>query len=66
MTTTMIPKPWLSVSAALLASCLAAHGATADDLPLYAGEAHANRRLMDNNPIDMSVEDVLAIYKAAF
>lgn len=25
----MIPKPWLSVSAALLASCLAAHGATA-------------------------------------
>ncbi len=45
---------------------LAAHGATADDLSLYAGEAHANRRLMDNNPIDMSVEDVLAIYKAAF
>jgi len=45
---------------------LAAHGATADDLPLYAGEAHANRRLMDNNPIDMSVEDVLAVYRAAF
>ena len=45
---------------------LAAHGATADDLPLYASDAHANRRLMDNNPIDMSVEDVLAIYKAAF
>ena len=39
---------------------------TADDLPLYASDAHANRRLMDNNPIDMSVEDVLAIYKAAF
>ncbi|MEW9613599.1 iron-containing alcohol dehydrogenase [Shinella sp. S4-D37] len=45
---------------------LAAHGAKADDLPLYAGEAHANRRLMDNNPVDMSVEDVLAIYRAAF
>ncbi|MDX3974926.1 iron-containing alcohol dehydrogenase [Shinella sp.] len=45
---------------------LTAHGATADDLPLYAAEAHANRRLMDNNPIDMSVEDVLGIYRAAF
>ena len=45
---------------------LAAHGATPDDLPVYAGEAHANRRLMDNNPIDMSVEDVLGIYRAAF
>ena len=45
---------------------LAAHGAKMDDLPLYASEAHANRRLMDNNPIDMSVEDVLGIYKAAF
>ncbi|OCP10050.1 MULTISPECIES: iron-containing alcohol dehydrogenase [unclassified Ensifer] len=45
---------------------LAAHGAKTDDLPLYATEAHANRRLMDNNPIDMSVEDVLAVYKAAF
>lgn len=44
---------------------LAAHGATADDLPLYASEAHANRRLMDNNPIEMSVEDVLGIYRAA-
>jgi alcohol dehydrogenase class IV len=45
---------------------LAAHGAKTDDLPLYASEAHANRRLMDNNPIDMSVEDVLGIYRAAF
>ncbi|CAH0342960.1 iron-containing alcohol dehydrogenase [Rhizobium sp. CECT 9324] len=44
---------------------LRAHGAKPDDLPLYASEAHANRRLMDNNPIDMSVEDVLAIYRAA-
>ncbi|HEV7322943.1 MAG TPA: iron-containing alcohol dehydrogenase [Ensifer sp.] len=45
---------------------LAAHGAKPDDLPLYASEAHANRRLMDNNPIDMSVEDVLAVYRSAF
>lgn len=45
---------------------LSAHGASADDLPLYASEAHANRRLMDNNPIDMSVEDVLGVYRAAF
>jgi alcohol dehydrogenase class IV len=45
---------------------LSAHGAAEADLPLYATEAHANRRLMDNNPIDMSVEDVLAIYRAAF
>ena len=45
---------------------LSAHGAKVDDLPLWASEAHAIRRLMDNNPRDMSVDDVLAIYKAAF
>ncbi|NML76129.1 iron-containing alcohol dehydrogenase [Rhizobium sp. S-51] len=45
---------------------LSAHGAKEADLPLWASEAHANRRLMDNNPIDMQVEDVHAIYKAAF
>ncbi|MDZ5452000.1 iron-containing alcohol dehydrogenase [Labrys sp. ZIDIC5] len=44
---------------------LAAHGAKKDDLTLYASEAHANRRLMDNNPIDMNVDDVLGIYRAA-
>ena len=44
---------------------LAAHRANEEDLPLYATEAHANRRLMDNNPVDMSVEDILAIYKTA-
>ncbi|QEN85114.1 iron-containing alcohol dehydrogenase [Labrys sp. KNU-23] len=44
---------------------LAANGAKKDDLPLYASEAHANRRLMDNNPIDMNVDDVLGIYRAA-
>lgn len=45
---------------------LSAHQASEADLPLYASEAHANRRLMDNNPIDMRVEDVHAIYRAAF
>ncbi|MGL3607929.1 iron-containing alcohol dehydrogenase [Rhizobium sp. G187] len=45
---------------------LSRHGASASDLEAYAAEAHANRRLMDNNPADMTVEDVLAIYKAAF
>jgi alcohol dehydrogenase class IV len=45
---------------------LSAQGAREDDLPGFAADAHAIRRLMDNNPVDMSVEDVLAIYKAAF
>lgn len=45
---------------------LAAHGAKEDALPRFAADAHAIRRLMDNNPIDMSIEDVLAIYQAAF
>ncbi|WP_276121764.1 iron-containing alcohol dehydrogenase [Pararhizobium qamdonense] len=45
---------------------LAAHGAKTEDLSLYASEAHANRRLMDNNPIDMSLDDVLDVYQAAF
>ena len=45
---------------------LARHGATEADLPRYAEDAHAIRRLMDNNPVDMSVEDVLGIYRQAF
>jgi alcohol dehydrogenase class IV len=44
---------------------LAAHGAPAAELPDWAAEAHAIRRLMDNNPRPMSVEDVLNIYQAA-
>ena len=44
---------------------LSAHGAHPDDLPMWAAEAHAIRRLMDNNPRDMSVDDILAIYRAA-
>ncbi|MCY4223119.1 MAG: iron-containing alcohol dehydrogenase [Rhodobacter sp.] len=45
---------------------LAAHGATESDLRPWAEEAHAIRRLMDNNPRGMSVDDVEAIYRAAF
>lgn len=45
---------------------LKAHGANADDLGHWAEEAHAIRRLMDNNPRDMSVADVHAIYKEAY
>lgn len=45
---------------------LSRHGAREDALAGYAAEAHANRRLMDNNPADMAVEDVLAIYRAAY
>lgn len=45
---------------------LSAHGATEQLLPAFASEAHAIRRLMNNNPRDMSVEDVLAIYRAAY
>jgi alcohol dehydrogenase class IV len=45
---------------------LSAHGARAEDLPDWAAEAHAIRRLMDNNPVPMTVEEVTAIYRAAF
>lgn len=45
---------------------LSAHGADLAALEGWAGEAHAIRRLMDNNPRDMSASDVLDIYKATF
>lgn len=44
---------------------LAAHGAPIADLPAWAEEAHAIRRLMDNNPRSMTIADVLNIYRAA-
>ena len=44
---------------------LSRHGALADALPEWAAEAHAIRRLMDNNPRPMAVADVLGIYRAA-
>ena len=42
------------------------HGAKADDLRSWAEDAHAIRRLMNNNPRDMGVEQIEAIYRAAF
>ncbi|MDL2398921.1 iron-containing alcohol dehydrogenase [Rhizobium mayense] len=36
------------------------------DLPAMADEAHAIRRLLDNNPRDMSRDDILTIYEAAY
>ena len=41
-------------------------GVPADDLPAMAGEAHAIRRLLDNNPRDLAETDILSIYRAAF
>ncbi|BAF87973.1 iron alcohol dehydrogenase [Azorhizobium caulinodans ORS 571] len=37
-----------------------------DDLPVMATEAHAIRRLLDNNPRDISRDDILAIYEKAY
>lgn len=45
---------------------LSHHGAEEPDLAAYAAEAHANRRLMDNNPADMTADDILSIYKSAY
>ncbi len=45
---------------------LSQHGADRAALPDWAAEAHAIRRLMDNNPRDMSVDDVTRIYEAAY
>ncbi|QCJ00201.1 iron-containing alcohol dehydrogenase [Agrobacterium larrymoorei] len=45
---------------------LSAHKAQEADLSDWATEAHAIRRLMNNNPRDMSVEDVLGVYRAAY
>lgn len=45
---------------------LRAHGVRRNDLRPWAEEAHGIRRLMDNNPRDMSVDDIEAIYQAAF
>jgi alcohol dehydrogenase class IV len=36
------------------------------DLPVMAREAHAIRRLLDNNPRDLTVEQILAIYREAY
>ncbi|MBS1168825.1 MAG: iron-containing alcohol dehydrogenase [Proteobacteria bacterium] len=45
---------------------LSTFGVLAADLPAMADEAHAIRRLLDNNPRDLSKADILSIYRAAF
>lgn len=45
---------------------LSENGANEAQLAGWATEAHGIRRLMDNNPRDMSVAEVEAIYRAAF
>jgi len=42
------------------------HGVPHDDLPASAREAHAIRRLLDWNPVDLSEADILEIYEAAY
>lgn len=41
-------------------------GVAEGDLPAMAEEAHAIRRLLDNNPRDIGREEILTIYRAAF
>ena len=45
---------------------LKAHGVPWDDLSAMAQEAHAIRRLLDWNPVDLSVADIETIYHAAY
>lgn len=42
------------------------HGADRAELPAWAADAHAIRRLLDNNPRDLSLRDIETIYEAAF
>jgi alcohol dehydrogenase len=44
---------------------LSALGVPRGDLAAMADEAHAIRRLLDNNPRDISRDEILAIYQAA-
>ena len=41
-------------------------GVPEDDLPNMAKEAHAIRRLLDNNPRELPAEEILAMYRRAF
>ena len=45
---------------------LSAHGVPESDLPTMATEAHAIRRLLDNNPRDLSPDQILTLYRAAY
>ena len=42
------------------------HGVEESALPAMAAEAHAIRRLLDWNPVDLSVDDIEAIYRKAY
>lgn len=42
------------------------HSIPEDDLAQMAEEAHAIRRLLDYNPRDLSRDDILALYRAAY
>ncbi|WP_321366379.1 iron-containing alcohol dehydrogenase [uncultured Celeribacter sp.] len=44
---------------------LKAHGAEEQDLRTWAEEAHGIRRLMDNNPREMSVDEIHDLYRDA-
>lgn len=44
---------------------LSEFGVPESDLPRMAEDAHAIRRLLDNNPRDLSCDDILAMYRAA-
>ncbi|MGI4950958.1 MAG: iron-containing alcohol dehydrogenase [Janthinobacterium lividum] len=45
---------------------LSAHGVPEADLDSMATEAHAIRRLLDNNPRDLSRDEIAAMYRRAF
>lgn len=45
---------------------LSAHGVPEMDLDAMATEAHAIRRLLDNNPRDISRNEIAALYRRAF
>ena len=45
---------------------LARLGVPERDLPIMADEAHTIRRLLDNNPRDISRNEILALYRAAY
>jgi alcohol dehydrogenase len=45
---------------------LSHHGVPEADLEAMASEAHAIRRLLDNNPRDISQAEILAMYRAAY
>ncbi len=45
---------------------IGSHGVPEDDLPRMAEEAHDIRRLLDWNPVDLSKDDILQLYRVAY